>query len=303
MPPDVTQPPEVTPAPSSPSNQNGEGPRIVYVDCYVLSIGKLDMATGEFTADFYLYLSSDRCNERGKVSDFEFCNGNANRKDDYFPDMETYDFYRIEAVLHNNLDLSRYPFDRHEITIALEDKYEFVETMIYEVAKIYPPRDPLLQIPGWEIEGDNRKAVIYEYPWGKVSRFVYAMNIQRPVVTGFLKTILPALIMVMVGLLSLQFSPDKYIARLTLITGALTGTVILHLNINSSLPPLGYLTLADRFMLFNYLALALSLITTLVIISYGDRNKTTAVKRISRWSMVVVPTLWVGLQLLNFFVW
>jgi hypothetical protein len=261
------------------------------------------MATGEFIADFYLYFSSDRSNERGKVSNFEFCNGNANRKDDYFPDMQTYDFYRIEAVLRNNLDLSRYPFDRHEITIALEDKYEFEETMIYKVAKIYPPRDPSLKIPGWEIEGDDRKVVSYEYPWGKVSRFIYAMDIRRPVVTGFLKTILPALIMVMVGLLSLQFSSGKYIARLTLITGSLTGTVILHLNINASLPPLGYLTLADRFMVFNYLALALSLISTLVIIKYEDRNKITAVKLISKCSQVVVPTLWAGLQLLNFFVW
>jgi hypothetical protein len=203
IPPDVTQPTDVTQVPQSPSNQNGEDTRIVDVDFYILNIGKLDMATGEFIADFYLYFSSDRSNERGKVSNFEFCNGNANRKDDYFPDMQTYDFYRIEAVLRNNLDLSRYPFDRHEITIALEDKYEFEETMIYKVAKIYPPRDPSLKIPGWEIEGDDRKVVSYEYPWGKVSRFIYAMDIRRPVVTGFLKTILPALIMVMVGLLSL----------------------------------------------------------------------------------------------------
>jgi len=283
-------------------NQNEYNPRIVKVGIYILNIGKLDMASGEFTADFYLYFSSNQTSERGGITNFEFCNGNYNRKDVYYPDDPTYDAYRIEAVLHNNMDLSRYPFDHHEITIELEDKYEDKKQMIYILNQKYPTRAPSLKIPGWEIESDDPDVIIYPYPWGEVSRFIYTLEIQRPVMAGFLKTILPVLIMVIVGLLSLQFSPDKYIARLTLITGSLTGAVILHLNITSSLPPLGYLTLGDRFMLFNYLALALSLISTLVLIYCGDKAKTIPLTKISRLSMIFIPILWIGLQLINFLV-
>ena len=117
---------------------------------------------------------------------------------------------------------------------------------------------------------------------------------------AILKTFLPALTIVFGGLLSLVLSPDKIIPRLTLNTGALTGAVLFHLNLTSSLPPVGYLTFGDRFMLFNYVALAAALVSTLLALRYVDKKNTASAERVHKTAMGVVPALWIGLQALNF---
>jgi hypothetical protein len=161
-----------------------------------------------------------------------------------------------------------------------------------------------VQLAGWNISGwDATVDQHYYAPWDTTfSKYVFSIQIQRSDLAAVLKTILPALIIVIVGLLSLVLSPDKIIPRLTLNTGAFTSAVLFHLNMTSSLPPLGYLTLGDRFMIFNYLALSLTLISTLVALYYVDKKQTAAADRIHRLALITVPIFWVVLEVLNFLV-
>ncbi len=101
-------------------------------------------------------------------------------------------------------------------------------------------------------------------------------------------------------MLSLVLKPNKIIERLTLNAGALTGAVLFHLNMTSSLPPLGYLTFTDRFMIVNYLALAFALVSTLVALVYVDKKQTEKAERVHNIALVIVPSAWIGLQILNF---
>jgi hypothetical protein len=275
-------------------------PNEVKVGIYVLNIGKLDTASGAYTADFYLSFSSDSPSDPGK---FEFFNGRATSVDKSVDDP-TDKFYRIQASLVDNLNLTRYPFDRHHLTIEIEDKEQTVNTQVYEVSKQDSGLDPAVKLAGGDITGwDAHVENHYYAPYDTTfSKYVFDIQIQRSDIAAILKTILPALIIVLVGLLSLFLSPDKIIPRLTLNTGAFTSAVLFHLNMTSSLPPLGYLTLGDRFMIFNYLALTLTLISTLLALYYVDKKRPSAADRVHTLALVLVPVLWIGLELLNFFV-
>lgn len=281
------------------ASQPQDGPAVVKVGVYILNVGKLDTSTGAFTIDFYLSLSSD---EPSNPGNFEFSNGRAISIDKSV-DEPTEKFYRIQASLADSLDLSRYPFDRHNLTIQLEDKEQTVRTQVYEVSQQDSGLDPAVNIAGWELDGWKAEVNEHYYvPYDTTfSRYVFGIQVHRSVMAAILKTILPALVIVLVGLLSLVLSPDKIIPRLTLNTGAFTGAVLFHLNMTSSLPPLGYLTFGDRFMLANYLALALTLISTLVALYYVDRKLTDKAGQVHNLALIVVPLVLVGLQLLNFF--
>jgi hypothetical protein len=106
----ITQAKPVTavPATAGVAGQPEAGPHVVRVGVYVLNVGKLDTSTGAFTVDFYLSFSSDNESDPGA---FEFANGRATSVDRSV-DEPGEKFYRIQASLVDNLNLSRYPFDR-----------------------------------------------------------------------------------------------------------------------------------------------------------------------------------------------
>ncbi len=86
---------------------------------------------------------------------------------------------------------------------------------------------------------------------------------------------------------------------------ALVGAVLFHLNMTSSIPPVGYLTFADRFSLINYLALFVGLASSVWLLvedsrKVADRDRIVArTGRISHFFLAFTPALWVSLHLLN----
>jgi hypothetical protein len=275
-------------------------PSVVKVGLYLINVGKLDTSTGAYSVDFYLSFS---CDQPCQPGEFEFANGRATSIDKTV-DEPTEKFYRIQAALVSNLNLSKYPFDEHHLLIQIEDKTQTSRTQIYKVSDPDTGVDSAVNIVGWDLEGWTARVFDHHYAiYGTdFSAYQFDIHIRRPPTAALLKSLLPALTIVAVGLLALLLSPDKIIPRLTLTTGSLTGAVLFHLNLTSSIPPIGYLTFADRFMIINYFALALTLISTLVALRYLDKKKPEAAERIHRTAMVTLPTLWIGVQVVNLLV-
>ena len=68
---------------------------------------------------------------------------------------------------------------------------------------------------------------------------------------------------------------DKATSRLTLTTSALVGSVLFHINMTSSMPPIGYLTFGDRFMMINYIGLVLVLMVNVKVLAISEAGATT----------------------------
>lgn len=271
----------------------------VYVGVYVLNLGKFELATGAYTVDFYLSLRAER---PITMDEFEFMNGRAATIDRLI-DTPTEKFYRIQANLSQNLDLRRYPFDEHLLTIEIEDKRRTVNELVYVVDEKACGVDPGVIVVGWRLAGWEATVTTHEYTIYEetYSRFVFGLRIRRVTLNAVIKSFLPIVCMLLVGFLSLLLTPDKVTTRLSLNISTLLGAVMFHVNLTSSIPPVGYLTLADRVMIATYLILVLILLSGVAILRWAEREERKAqVKRIYHQALAAIPVLTVVLYALVF---
>ena len=72
-----------------------------------------------------------------------------------------------------------------------------------------------------------------------------------------------------------------------------------HLNFTSRVPPIGYLTFGDIFMIINYIVILISLAITIGIIRSDAPERQDLVKRINKIEIIAIPVLWLVLHILN----
>jgi hypothetical protein len=87
--------------------------------------------------------------------------------------------------------------------------------------------------------------------------------------------------------------------RFDLFNAAFLGTVLFQLSMMSSLPPLSYLTYADRFLLVNLLSIIIGVGSSVWIILAFRSGRKAHSWAIHEWSMVLIPMVWFGLQSMN----
>lgn len=95
------------------NNSNNTANPEIKVGIYVLNLGKFDVATGSFTADFYLSL---KCDKVCPKQDFEFMNGRATSVDK-LTDKPNEKLYRIQANLNSPIDLKKFPYDKQQFRL------------------------------------------------------------------------------------------------------------------------------------------------------------------------------------------
>jgi hypothetical protein len=116
-----------------------------------------------------------------------------------------------------------------------------------------------------------------------------------------MKTLFAAIVIVGVGMLSFLMRHDEVAERLALTSSTLVGSILYHLTITSTIPPVGYLTFADKFMIVNYIVVGAALLVTVMLMyySYGfEPDDAEDAKRLHRWTSWVVPLSWVVLMVL-----
>jgi len=292
--------PTATPAPAA------AGPVRVRVGTYLLNVSRLDTETGTYAMDLYLIM---HCDAPCGPSAFEIMNGRATDRV-AVDDRPRRKVFRLQAMLSAPMDLRKYPFDTHRLSLIIEDgKIEAagevgqtIEDQVYLVDPGQTGVAASVGVAGWEVD-PRWQARTYEFayaPFGETySRYEFSVRIRRPVLSALLKVVLPAIFLFTVGLLSLFLLPEKVTERLALATSALVVSVLLHLNVTSTLPPVGYLTFADKFMLGNYAALVLIILAAVVMTRFSEREEDARMLRVRTISLIAIPAVWVVLQALN----
>ncbi|MFH1071892.1 MAG: hypothetical protein V1743_00505 [Nanoarchaeota archaeon] len=266
----------------------------VGVGIYVLNLGKFDISTGTFTADFYLDF---KCSEDCSQVNFEFMNGRAASMDKIIDEKDEV-FYRVQANLNNPVDLKRFPFDRQKMQIIIEDKTTTVEDLIYIPLQNESGLDNSIFFTGWHLDGWTAEVKEHEYPvYGETySQYIFTINISKVLFNSFLKTILPVIFITLIVLSSFVLDPDKITTRLGMVGSALVASVMFHISIANSLPPLGYMTFADKFMILTYFILLASFVINIFMLEMLEQKKDTLVEKIHRrteFSMfIIVPVLY-----------
>jgi len=269
------------------------------VSMYILNLGKFDISTGSFTADFYL---SMKCKDECSPEKFEFMNGRATSTDKII-DKPNEKFYRIQANLNSPVNLKKFPFDTQKMEIILEDKENTVEDLHYNPVISESGIDESIVFTGWNIDSWSAEKKEHFYPIYNetYSQYVFTINISKIALNSFIKTILPIIFIVLIVLFSFIIDPDKITQRLTMAGSSLIASVMFHVSLTNQIPSTGYLTFADKFMILTYFILLVTFIINIILLDLQERKKTDLMEKIHKkteYSMlIVVPILYIILIL------
>lgn len=260
----------------------------VKVGIDVAGVSKLDLGSGSFAAEFYLSL---RCAGAGECKPgFDIANGKATSKE-LIVDEPQHKVYRIKADLAGEIDLSEFPFDHHELPIVITEDPKAPTNIKLEIDKEHTSIEKDVKIPGWQLadvetEVSTRKV---EGIADGISEATFNMIVRRPVVAATFKNLLPVVFIILVSWSALFLAAKAIANRLALITGGLVSSVMFHVSSTSSLPPIGYLTRADKFLIATYAGLLINVVLAVMIAAYDDAKNEAAVKRLHRIAFGLVP--------------
>ncbi len=272
----------------------------VSVGAYILNLGKFDIATGSFTVDMYFSL---KCNGPCPEHDFEFMNGRASSFEKIVDEPDE-KFYRIQANLVSPVDLKRFPFDRQKLEIIIEDKEKTIEEISYVPNIEESGIDESIAFIGWNIDDWTAYTREHEYAIYNetYSQYVFEIPISRIIVNAIFKTFLPIVFIILIMLSSFVLDPDKITTRLAMVGSALVASVMFHVSLSNQIPPVGYLTFIDKFMVLTYFVILLSFVFNTFLLELHEQKKDDLVKKLHRSTeftmFLLVPLLYVVLFIL-----
>lgn len=283
------------------SNTNNKGPNHIKVGVYVLHVGKNDLQSANYQMDFYLIF---KCDQLCQKINFELMNA-TDAKIHLAAKQKGYLIYRVQANINKINNLRNYPFDSHTIDIIIENRQLTNDKMVFESDPMTTALDSDLNVAGFHLLPTWTSTVsdhYYSVFKQTFSSYKFSMFVQRPWLAGFLKGILPALIIVCCNFLALFMGIEHISQRVGITTSTLIAAVVFHLNLTSSLPPLGYITFADMFMLLNYLFLMVVLLEVVLTTYFLDTKHRETAVRVNRLSAWLIPLFWFVLQIINWVV-
>jgi hypothetical protein len=278
----------------------------IYVGIYIVNMGKFDVSSGNFTADFYLTLKT-KSKPKYPLDSFEFMNGRATHIEKILSEENKIQ-YRILASLSSPVDLRNFPFDEQILSIIIENKNYTTDQVKYVFVEKETGIDKSISFIGWKLKGWNVKETNHEY---EVFNEVYSlarMNLilEKIIWNAFFKTFLPVLIIVFLVICSFIMDVDKIKDRIGICTSCLVASVMFHLSISNQIPPVSYITIADKFMLLTYLTLMLCVILNVWILQLIQAEHESATKKIHRYSrngmFVILPIIYISFFIYSFYV-
>jgi hypothetical protein len=277
------------------------GTNTILVGVYVLNVGEIDLRTGSYTMDFYLSMrcASTPC----RFGSFEFMNGRASSIS-LEENTTTAKTWRIQANLYENLDLHNYPFDSHDLLVQIEDQSLTEPNLTYQPDPRYSGVDPSVVVVGWSVIGWTQTVQDHYYSVYNetYSRYVFSLTLGREP-TSAVEIFIPVLLLNFIALMAMLMYGDVssvFENRILLTASLLVAAVLFQVSLDSLLPPLGYLTFADWFMIATYFVLGAGLVSAILVLHYHHERDAAKVKRVHRYSTRLVPLLALAAYLLLF---
>jgi len=279
-----------TPALSQPSLS--PPPSTVTAGVWLANVLKFELSTGSYDLDFFLWFNSTG---NPTLINYDFMNGQAysieveQQSDDYLE-------LRVRGSFLRTLDFRSFPFDRHQLTIEIEDKNASLTRLILIPDEEASGIDPRVNVPGWNIEGWNLRVEDHEYAENETfSRLIFDFTLAKPAYSSALKTVVPISVIAAISLLAFLISPSNSGQRIGLGVSTLTAAVANHLTLTTQTPAIGYLTLADKVVVTAYGLFLYGLIVSVLTMRLVQQNRVDLASTLSRRMGLLVPVVTVTL--------
>jgi len=155
--------------------------------------------------------------------------------------------------------------------------------------------DPSLKLPEWEIESATGSVSEVSVMRSRETFSRYTLDIQIARKPGFYlwKVFLPLVIIVAMSW-SIFWMPEERFAQRSRITSTGVLTIVAYqFAFGGDLPRIGYLTLLDKAMILSFGLLAVTMLESLMISTWQERDKGRAL-RTDRASRLIFPAAYVA---------
>ncbi len=297
--------------PDAGAQTEGSGPVEVKVTVALVSFGSYDATQGTYTLDFYLVLEwdPDQAPEGFTAANFEMANGRATSRDLQLneTDEETGArrlWYRIQADLYSDPHYEWYPFDEQTIQVRIEDKVHPADELVYVVGEgtLESQFDPA----GWQVKGTRFNVTGNDYSFEDTpySQARFVVSLQRSVLSGVLKVMLPPLAFVAISAVTfVLLGKEKIATRFALSGNMAISAILFHAAQSATLPSLSRLIFLDRYMLAVETFLFGSVVVTALVALNELRHKDEArARRTNLRGAILVSAIAVGVFFLLFLV-
>jgi hypothetical protein len=261
----------------------------VKVGVWLNNIEKVDLAGNSYRLDFYLWFSFDPSQiSLDDVRQFEFINGSPTKTE--IDSNSSYLEYRIKGDFITSFDFSQYPFESHTLPVQLEHNNLDVTQLVYEPDP-ESGTEKSANVAGWNLGTLQTVVVEHAYPDQTFSRFTFSVTIAKPLVSSFIKNVLPISVITAISLLALFIAPQNFTMRITLAVTTLLAATTFHLSMLSGIPTTGYLTFADKIMIGVYALFLYNLASSVYIMRLVDAKKPENAMKIRGVAIKFLPVM------------
>jgi hypothetical protein len=281
------------------SAQGEAGPVEVTVTVALTNFGNYDATTGTYTLDFYLVLEWDPAQAPANftAANFEMANGRATSRDlqlnETDPDSGVRRlWYRIQAELYSEPRYEWYPFDEQTVEVRVEDKVYTTEDLVYLVGN--GTLEDQFRPAGWQIEGTRFLVAnnTYSFDEAPYSQARFVVTLQRTVLSGVLKVIVPPLAFVAISAVTFfLLGKEKIATRFALSGNMAISAILFHAAQSASLPSLSRLIFLDRYLLAVEVFLFGSVAVTALVAMAELKGKSEAKAKRINWRGATITAL------------
>jgi hypothetical protein len=288
---------------ASAQEEDPDGPVEVKVTVALVSFGNYDATQGTYTLDFYLVLEWDpaQAPEGFTAAGFEMANGRATSRDLQLNETDNETgaqrlWYRIQADLYSDPHYDWYPFDHQTIEVRIEDKVHTTDELVYVAEK--GTLESQFEPAGWQVRDTSFTVRENEYTFDDpYSQARFVVTVQRSVLSGVLKVIVPPLAFVAISAVTfLLLGKEKIATRFALSGNMAISGILFHAAQAATLPSLSRLIFLDRYMLAINAFLFGSVVVTAMVAFAEMKQKDEAKARRMNWrGALLVSAIAVGL--------
>lgn len=261
--------------------------RVAYVGVDLNEVTNLNLANQTFQADFFLWF---RYQGDESIENVFFPNSTTPSAPLPDPidrrelDDDRFTMYRIDGSFTDPLNFANYPWDRHTLTINMQNTTLSQDDIVYvpDQATLRESQaerqhsganinEPFNRIANWIVQGvyflQDTAIVRSTTPdpetgapgYRQVSTYQVQIDYARDVRAFLIKNMLPLALLALVTYFSIYFAPANATTRISLaITSVLTASVMLQ-SVWNSLPNVGY-TVAIEWLYYVYIGLSAALV-------------------------------------------
>ncbi len=257
------------------SSYKASKPNVITIGIFVQDIYDIDIRSGQYSALFYVWF---RSKTKYDPSGFQIVNGTVLEKlpADSFDISKGLRYYSfpMRARLSAKLNFARFPFESIELPIVVEDDSEDNSIVRYISDKTDSGLSKDVSIPGYIQPKGNFEVFDYLYPTGfgeltgssgeKFSRAVFTVQAGKMIERMLLKFFIPGVLALLVGYLTLYVKPQDLDARFGLVIAAVFFQITGFSILADQLPPHAGLTLGEKLLFWNWIALFVLIIVSVV---------------------------------------